>query len=72
VQRQGCFTAAGVEHVTVDLALVDQCSDLGLGLADAPRRPHAGTESGGIAAVGGFELEVLWCGHERCIDLPPE
>ena len=60
VQRRRGLTAAGVEHVAVELARVDERLDLGLRLADAPRRPGAGLISR-LAPVGGFE-HLFFCG----------
>ena len=54
VQGRRGLAAAGVEHVAVELARLDQRRDLRLRLADAPRRPDA-LELLGLAAVGRIE-----------------
>ena len=59
VQRDGGLAAAGVEHVAVELALLDQGGDLGLRFADAPRRLRA-CHLRSLAPVGGFEHFVAW------------
>jgi DNA-binding MarR family transcriptional regulator len=69
VQRQRRFTATGIKHVAGDFALIDQRRDLRLRLTQAPRRPDAGSELGGLAAVGRIEIEIelLHFSHNRCI-----
>jgi hypothetical protein len=73
VHRQRSLTAAGVEHVAGDFALIDQRRDLRLRFANAPRRPGARTELLSLAAVGRIEIEIrlLDFSHKfRCINLP--
>ena len=57
MHRQRRLTAAGVEYVALDLALVDEGRDLRLRLAQTPRRPSA-RELRGLTAIGGIEVEV--------------
>ena len=59
VQGGRGLAAAGVEHVAVDLARVDERLDLRLRLADAPRRADA-LELLGLAAVSRFEHLLFW------------
>ena len=61
VQRRGGLAAAGVEHVAVEPARLDQRRDLRLRLADAPRRLRTALEFLGLAAVGGIEHFLCGC-----------
>ncbi len=55
VQIDRRLAAADVEHVTVELALLDQRRDLRLRFADAPRRLGAEPKLRGLALVRVFE-----------------
>src|SRR5690242_1376173 len=69
MQRQRRLAAAGIEHVALDLALLDQCRQLRLRLTETPRRPDTLPELGGFAAVGRIkiEIELLRFSHIRYI-----
>ena len=69
VQRDGGLPAAGVEHVAVELALLDQCAELGLRLADAPRRFEADAHLRRLALVGAVKHLIHRFSHESGISM---
>jgi len=62
IQRERGFPAAGVEHLAVDLARLDERGDLRLRLSDAPRRANP-VELRVITAVSRLEYFVERCAH---------
>ena len=68
MQRQRGLAAAGVQHVALDLALVDKRGDLRLRLTQAPWRSTA-RELGGLAAVGRIEIEVEFLSFSHTPDI---
>lgn len=62
IQSGGGFPTAGIEHVTMHLALLDELQDFRLRLPDAPRWP-SGELLGRLTAIGGFEHILQVLGH---------
>ena len=58
--ENGLITGAGVEDVTMELALFDECRNFGLGLVDAPRRTKT-RELRSRLTVG--RIKEIFCTH---------